>query len=283
MKNPRDWGDLKKKTLQRTAKGAPKALRGHDSLVLLQSGILSMFANLTGPTALEERNRAPFGKIMGNLTVIVRELTGKEVNQASLPKLKNLINRTMNDAEHHLTYDFLTINFHLLRHLADQIQEHGPMGEAWMFALEAAFGLNKLPKKNPSVLVGSVAFMLGRRSMMARIIEGMVMFLRGVGRENTPLPAPLGCPPMNVQVLGVGKPHDLDDEELPLILKWMDQQDAFEPHRRFAAKHATFCNGWMRTNELMRRESAGAHRVRVPIISPPNILDPIWLGECLCS
>ena len=277
MQPPKNWGPLNKKLLGRTSKGAPKAVRGHDSLVLWQSGIFSLVANSDGPSPEEERKRAPFAMIMGNLSEIVRVLTHVVVDHEELPKLKALVDKTVADAEKNLSYHFLTINCHLLRHLVDQLAENGPLVEQWMFALEGAFGLNKLARKNPAALVGSIVMMLGRMILLKRLL-GMRAHVMRVNVDVDRLPL---LPAKVVLPEGKSTTLMLTEHERDIIHQWMDTQDVFKPHRVFRARYAAYCEEWVRWNNNLRAHARSVHGRVPPIIPPPSIWSSTWQGRPL--
>ena len=221
---PRAWGQtLGNKFLGVTKEKNPKALRAHDALVLTDSGAISFCANLSGPTYQDEVLRRPFARTSGDVTTLVRGLTATTVRKDDVTKLTALAVRVVADIEKVWTYWALVINLHLLVHLVEQIQRHGPLWETMMWMFESSFGVNKLIKKNPARMVASMASHITRRMMMTALLGMMDV----VARETAPgriEPSPfhisewadLAVPPKTVVLLGKGTPVAIceDTEEL---------------------------------------------------------------------
>ena len=103
---PRLWDayGIKYKVLGRTSAGTPRLVKAHEALVLLQSGLLSLLANLTGPTPEEQARRAGFGGLAGNITELSRHLYATKNATADLPKLQKLADDTMVAMETNASY-----------------------------------------------------------------------------------------------------------------------------------------------------------------------------------
>lgn len=219
LKVPRDWGDITKKLLKRTKAGNAKALRAHDALVLWQSGLFSFLAGVKGPTPEAERRRRPFAILMGDLTTIVRELTSTEIDMSNMDKLDDLINRTCDAIENHCSYDFLVMNTHLLRHLAEQVRLNGPLNEQMMFAFESSFGANKKVKKNMAHIVASMFSWISKKRTMRRIMGMRKLVMK------EPLPNleehPILPQHQEIEVLGEPTKHILTTSERNDMFLWM--------------------------------------------------------------
>ena len=128
MRLPRNWdgAGIKFKLLSRTSAGAPRKVKAHEAVVLLTSGLLSILANLDGPTPQEQAKRAHFGKIVGNLTEICRHLMTTENDQDNMKKLKRLTLKTRTLIEHHGSYKLMSLAVHCFSHLPRQLELDGP-------------------------------------------------------------------------------------------------------------------------------------------------------------
>ena len=132
---PRLWDayGIKYKVLGRTSAGTPRLVKAHEALVLLQSGLLSLLANLTGPTPEEQARRAGFGGLAGNVTELSRHLYATKNATTDLPKLQKLADDTMLAMETKASYKMLTLATHTVTHRTRQIGRDGPGAEWSMF------------------------------------------------------------------------------------------------------------------------------------------------------
>ncbi|KAK3284921.1 hypothetical protein CYMTET_7448 [Cymbomonas tetramitiformis] len=78
--------------------------------------------------------------LIGQLTVITRELTSELVDCKDVPKLQNLVDEFFKSLERDGSPDWLVINTHLLSHFPDQLLMYGPIRGAWMYVFESFNG-----------------------------------------------------------------------------------------------------------------------------------------------
>ncbi|KAK3288548.1 hypothetical protein CYMTET_3985 [Cymbomonas tetramitiformis] len=182
LATPRPWGEGHKKLLcPNGSNTAPKTLKCHEALKMLQAGIFSMLASADrdegyGTNSLKE--------LMGRLTVIVRELTMEIVDPEDVPKLQRLVNEFLESLEVNGSPDWLVINTHLLSHLPDQLLMYGPMRGTWMYVFESFNGRIRGWVKNNAYPVQSIMQGVGRYKMV-QSIRGLTNVLRRRQEEAT--------------------------------------------------------------------------------------------------
>ncbi|KAK3286910.1 hypothetical protein CYMTET_5555 [Cymbomonas tetramitiformis] len=167
--------------------------------------------------------------LIGQLTVITRELTSELVDCKDVPKLQNLVDEFFKSLECDGSPDRLVINAHLLSHFPDQLLMYGPIRGTWMYVFESFNGKIRRWVKNNAYPVQSVMQGFGRYRMV-HVVRGLILVLRR-RREATTNPtrppllrflttAPLRAP--NTVVLGTqGKRHVLSRAETKALELWM--------------------------------------------------------------
>ncbi|KAK3242334.1 hypothetical protein CYMTET_47953 [Cymbomonas tetramitiformis] len=205
--------------------------------------------------------------LIGQLTVITRELTSELVDCKDVPKLQNLVDEFFKSLERDGSPDWLVINTHLLSHFPDQLLMYGPIRGTWMYVFESFNGKIRRWVKNNAYPVQSVMQGFGRYRMV-HVVRGLILVLRR-RREATTNPtrppvlrflttAPLRAP--NTVVLGTqGKRHVLSRAETKALELWMHGN--VPQYRKLKAKfddYVTYCkrSGWGDHSRRMKRHSS---------------------------
>ncbi|KAK3284524.1 hypothetical protein CYMTET_7820 [Cymbomonas tetramitiformis] len=193
---------------------------------MLQAGIMSVLASWDRD---EGYSKNMLEDLIGQLTVITRELTSELVDCKDVPKLQNLVDEFFKSLERDGSPDWLVINTHLLSHFPDQLLMYGPIRGTWMYVFESFNGKIRRWVKNNAYPVQSVMQGFGRYRMV-HVVRGLISVLRR-RREATTNPtrppvlrflttAPLRAP--NTVVLGTqGKRHVLSRAETKALELWM--------------------------------------------------------------
>ncbi|KAK3284232.1 hypothetical protein CYMTET_8109 [Cymbomonas tetramitiformis] len=226
----------------------PKTLKCHEALKMLQAGIMSVLASWDRD---EGYSKNMLEDLIGQLTVITRELTSELVDCKDVPKLQNLVDEFFKSLERDgSSPDWLVINTHLLSHFPDQLLMYGPIRGTWMYVFESFNGKIRRWVKNNAYPVQSVMQGFGRYRMV-HVVRGLILVLRR-RREATTNPtrppvlpflatAPLRAP--NTVVLGTqGKRHVLSRAETKALELWMHGN--VPQYRKLKAKfdaYVTYC------------------------------------------
>ena len=169
FKLPRQWGVPHKHLMKKTSAGKARCLKAHDALIALQTGMMAVLANYPGVSPEMDEKRKPYARFVGQLTTCIRALTARNIKPQAMQKLRVLVEKTWDTMERICSYDMLVINSHIFRHAVELVLRNGPMKEAWMYAFESAFGINKLVAKNPAFIVSSIVNSIERRIMMGKL------------------------------------------------------------------------------------------------------------------
>ncbi|KAK3278111.1 hypothetical protein CYMTET_13918 [Cymbomonas tetramitiformis] len=281
------WGQGHKKMLRPNGTNTgPKTLKCHEALKMLQAGIMSVLASWDRDDGYSKNM---LEDLIGQLTVITRELTSELVDCKDVPKLQNLVDEFFKSSlERDGSPDWLVINTHLLSHFPDQLLMYGPIRGTWMYVFESFNGKIRRWVKNNAYPVQSVMQGFGRYRMV-HVVRGLILVLRR-RREATTNPtrppvlpflatAPLRAP--NTVVLGTqGTRHVLSRAETKALELWMHGN--VPQYRKLKAKFDDYVTYCKRENHMVRRRigaRAGASRLMdVPLHMHGS--DPkVWLGR----
>ncbi|KAK3236490.1 hypothetical protein CYMTET_53377 [Cymbomonas tetramitiformis] len=211
--------------------------------------------------------------LIGQLTVITRELTSELVDCKDVPKLQNLVDEFFKSLERDGSPDRLVINTHLLSHFPDQLLMYGPIRGTWMYVFESFNGkIRRWVKNNNAYPVQSVMQGFGRYRMV-HVVRGLILVLRR-RREATTNPtrppvlrflttAPLRAP--NTVVLGTqGKRHVLSRAETKALELWMHGN--VPQYRKLKAKfddYVTYCKRYAMVDSIYKVDLAAKEYILV--------------------